>query len=127
VTFRYLDRKAGVSKTRTIPGEYFLSLFAEHILPKGFVKIRHIGFLSSRSKKKDLAKARKSLDVDPPPLLKQMTTRELIIHTSGVDPYICPCCKVGEMIITKVFSPIRGSPAKISLRGIPMDRKVKLA
>ncbi len=127
VTFRYLDRKAGVSITRTIPGEYFLSLFKEHILPKGFVKIRHIGFLSSRSKKKDLAKARKSLDVDPPPLLKQMTTRELIIHTSGVDPYICPCCKVGEMIITKIFSPIRGSPGKISLRGIPIDRKVQLA
>ncbi len=126
VTFRYLDRKAGKSEVKTITGEDFLKLFAEHILPRGFVKIRHIGFLSSRSKNKDLAIARKSLGVDPPPPIKEMTTRELIIHTSGVDPYICPCCKIGEMIITKKFPPIRGSPAKISLRGIPKDRKVQL-
>jgi len=47
VTIRYTDRKANKSKTKTIPGEQFLQLFAEHILPKGFVKIRHIGFQSA--------------------------------------------------------------------------------
>jgi hypothetical protein len=60
VYFKYLDRNLRQSKIKTIPGEQFLALFAEHILPKGFVKIRHFGFLSSRSKKKDLASARKA-------------------------------------------------------------------
>jgi len=45
VTFKYLDRKAKKSKIKTISGIQFLAFFAEHILPKGFVKIRHFGFL----------------------------------------------------------------------------------
>jgi len=126
VTFKYLDRKLGQSNIKNITGEQFLILFAEHILPKGFVKIRHFGFLSSRSKKKDLASARKSLNVNPPPPLKDMTSRELIKLTTGKDPYTCSCCGIGEMVIIKIFPPIRGSPGKVALRGIPKDRKVDL-
>jgi len=124
VTFRYLDRKQGRSKTKRISGSDFLALFAEHILPKHFVKIRHVGFLSSRSKKKDLDAARKSLNVKPSVVIKEMTTRELITHSTGKDPYICPCCGIGEMVIITIFPPIRGSPTKVRLRGIPKDRKV---
>lgn len=83
VTFKYLDRKQKKSKTKTIKGEDFLKLFAEHILPKGFVKIRHIGFLSSRSKKKDLENARKSLGVLPQPPKQKMTSREFIKLSTG--------------------------------------------
>lgn len=126
VTFKYLDRKLGLSKIKRIRGEKFLCLFAEHILPKGFVKIRHFGFLSSRTKKMDLEKARKSLKVNPPAPIPEMTTRELIIYTTGKDPYICPCCNKGEMVIVKIYPPIRGSPVKSSFRPIPKYRKVKL-
>lgn len=126
VTFRYLDRQAKKSKPKTIKGEDFLKLFAEHILPKGFVKIRHIGFLSSRSKKKDLEKARKSLGADPPPPKEKMTNREFIKLTTGKDPYLCPCCEIGEMVIISFIPAIRGSPVKIPFRSIPKDRKVNI-
>lgn len=126
VTFRYLDRKAKKSKTKTLKGEQFLALFAEHILPKGFVKIRHFGFLSSRSKKADLKMARKSLNVQPPTPLDDMSTRELIKHSTGIDPYICTKCGIGEMVIITIFPPIRGSPSKVRIRGVPKDRKVNL-
>ena len=110
VTFRFLDRKTKKSKVKCIKGTSFLKLFAEHILPKRFVKIRHIGFLSSRTKKEDLEKARKSLDVPPPPKREKLTTRELITHTTGKDPYICPKCQIGEMVIITIIPAIRTCP-----------------
>ena len=126
VTFKYLDRKAKISKLKTITGEAFLALFAEHILPKGFVKIRHIGFLSSRTKKVELIKARKSLGAQAPPPKVNMTTREFIKMSTGNDPYLCPCCGQGEMVIVQVLPSIRGSPIKAPLRFISKHRKVSL-
>ena len=84
VTFQYLDRKAKRKRIKTVKGTDFVRLFAAHILPKSFVKIRHIGILSSRSKKTDLAKARKSLNAASLSLKQKacaehsrsMTTRE---------------------------------------------------
>lgn len=126
VTFRYLDRRKNQSKTKTVTGQQFIKLFAEHILPKGFVKIRHIGFLSSRSKAKDLAVIRKSLDVETPGPKVQMTTREFMTMTTGKDPYLCPQCGQAEMVVTQILPPVRGSPLKIFQRPIPNERIVNL-
>ena len=126
VTFKYLNRKSNKSEIKTINGEAFLRLFAEHILPKGFVKIRHIGFLSSRSKKEDLAKVRKNLNVPPPTPKEKLTTREFIIMTTGKDPYLCPSCGEAEMVIVSIMPSIRGSPIKTPLRFVPKDRKVNI-
>ena len=126
VTFRYLDRKSNTVKFKTIPGASFLKLFAEHILPKRFVKIRHIGFLSSRTKKHDLQKARKSLNAKEPPPKQKLTTREFIKLTTGKDPHLCPVCQLGEMVIISIIPAIRGSPNKPKLRFAPKNRKIKL-
>jgi hypothetical protein len=37
---------------RKVSGAQFIQLFLQQVLPKRFVKIRHYGFLSTRSKKK---------------------------------------------------------------------------
>jgi hypothetical protein len=127
VTFRYLDRKANKQQTKSINGADFIRLFAQHILPKGFVRIRHIGILASRVKKTDLDKARKYLGALSPPPKVKMTTREFILLTTGKDPYLCPCCGQGEMIITEILPPIRGSPTnKPIIRFIANGRKVNL-
>lgn len=126
VAFKYLDRKAGKQKIKILKGSAFIRLFAEHILPKNFVKIRHFGILSSRSKKKDLAKARKSLGADPPPVKVKMTTREFILMTTGKDPYRCPCCGQGEMVIIAKVPAIRGSPVRPPMRFFARDRKVNI-
>lgn len=126
VTFRYADRKAKQTRTRTVAGVEFVKLFSKHILPKGFVKIRHFGFLSSRCKTRCLALARMSLGVSSPPAKIKMTTRQLIIHSTGKDPYRCPCCKKGEMVVVKIIPTIRGSPLKIPLRFYASDKKVQL-
>lgn len=62
VTFSWCDRENGYQKkTRTIPGTEFLKRFLDHIVPPYFRRIRHLGFLSTRSKKQSLEAIRESL------------------------------------------------------------------
>jgi len=51
VTFRYMHSKTKKYRTRTVSGEYFLWLLMQHVLPKGFRKVRCYGFLHPCSKK----------------------------------------------------------------------------
>ena len=51
VLFSYKDyADGGLQKEMTLDAEEFLRRFCMHILPQGFRKIRHYGFLSNRSK-----------------------------------------------------------------------------
>jgi Putative transposase len=62
VTFRYKDYAAhSRSKTMTLSGEEFLRRFMQHVLPKGFVKIRHYGLLAARGRNERLALCRRLL------------------------------------------------------------------
>ncbi len=55
VTFRWRDYSDGdKQKIATLPGELFLQRFCLHILPHGFTRIRHYGFMSSAAKGKAL-------------------------------------------------------------------------
>ena len=62
VTFRYKDyadeRK---EKLLTLSAEEFLRRFLQHVLPKGFTKIRHYGLLSNRQRQARLRLARRLL------------------------------------------------------------------
>jgi hypothetical protein len=49
VTFTVRPTKSKSKITRTIEGEKFVAAFTQHILPKGFQKIRHYGRMSSNS------------------------------------------------------------------------------
>ena len=77
-------------KCETICGVKFLKLFTEHILPKRFVKIRHIGFLAPRFKARNLKFIRKHLKVCPPEVIEYKNTRYFITATTGIDPHLCP-------------------------------------
>ena len=62
VTFRLKDyREGGRSKTLTLAGEEFLRRFLQHILPPGFVKVRHYGLFAHAQKKTNLARVREAL------------------------------------------------------------------
>lgn len=112
VTFRYLDRKAKTTATKSIEGEKFVKLFLQHVLPYRFIKIRHYGFLSSRSKKEDLAQIRKDLNVKAPAPKVKLSAKEILIAISGIDPYLCPKCKKGRMFVVEIIPSTRGSPPR---------------
>ena len=51
VTFKYIESKTGKTLYRTLKGEDFLKLILQHVLPKGFRRVRDYGFLHSNAKK----------------------------------------------------------------------------
>lgn len=66
-TFRWKDyAHGGKQRKMTLAGTEFLRRFFLHVLPKGFVRIRHFGFLANRSRARQLALCRQSLAMSPP-------------------------------------------------------------
>ncbi len=51
VTFKYVEGKTGETRYRTLAGEDFLWLLLQHVLPKGFRRLRDYGFLHGNAKK----------------------------------------------------------------------------
>lgn len=51
VTFRYRDSQSQTLQTRTLPGEDFMALLLQHVLPKGLRRARDYGFLHGNAKR----------------------------------------------------------------------------
>ncbi|MBK7908770.1 transposase [Candidatus Pollutiaquabacter sp.] len=90
VRFRYKDYRDGSShKVMDLEPMEFIRRFALHILPKGFVRNRHYGILSSR---------RKAVSI--PRIMLQLLGRALTLirHIRSKAPEVlCPCCKKALM------------------------------
>ena len=96
VTFRYIQSDTGDTKYRTLKGEDFLHLIMQHVLPKGFRRVRDYGFLHSNSK-----------------ALLVLVQLVLHAHIPQIDPrprpvFKCPCCKSPMIILgfrVSIFEP----------------------
>jgi len=99
VTFRYRDRRDGDSvKLATVSPDEFIRRFLLHVLPKGFKRIRHYGFLASSAKARDLTRCRELLGLPGPlPQPADKTAQELVAELTGLDLTRCPHCKRGTM------------------------------
>lgn len=85
-------------KILTLKGVEFIRRFLMHILPKGFVKIRHYGLLANRNRKTKLALCRK-LTRSPvyKPKFEGLETLEILSLLIGRDVTVCPTCGKGKM------------------------------
>lgn len=99
VAFQYRDRRDNdKSKQITINAQEFIHRFLLHVLPNGYKKIRHFGFLASRCKKQNLAKCRKILGVlEDLPEPQPETFQEKMLRLTAIDITLCPKCKNGQM------------------------------
>ena len=103
VSFAWRDYSNNYAKkTTTLPGERFLQLFCMHILPHGFTRIRHYGFLSSASKRKSMAIVRTSLKVSKPPETSKKTWQQIAFERMGIEVGVCKCCG-GKMEIIETI------------------------
>jgi len=93
VDFTYKDYKHGATtKTMQLDGIEFIRRFSLHILPKGFVRIRHYGILSSSSKQRCAERIKVQLPpIKIPAYIKPKTKPE------PYNPKQCPCCKKQTM------------------------------
>jgi hypothetical protein len=109
VQFTYKDyRQAGTKKEMSLSAVEFIRRFALHILPKGFVRIRHFGMLSNAVKQTALASIREQLTPSQNRVQKEEPASELSLPLEG----ICPCCKKGRMQLVMDFDH-RGPPIEL--------------
>ena len=107
VRFRWKDYARGTRvKTMSLPAEEFLRRFLLHVLPGGFVRIRHFGFLANRGRTAKLARCRALLAVGPPPApAGPEPVATLMCRVTGVDIGQCPVCHAGRLRVVAVFRP----------------------
>jgi hypothetical protein len=105
VSFNYKDRKDNNSpKVMTLQIDEFIRRFLLHVLPDGFMRIRHFGFLSNRYKKQNLGLCRQFLGLSPElPQVVNKSSRELMLELTGIDPIKCPQCTKGTMVVIWEF------------------------
>jgi hypothetical protein len=115
VTLRWRDSTDGKKiKLLTLEALEFIRRFLLHVLPDRFVKVRHYGLLSNRSRKRNLERCRRLLGVwreEEAEECPQETWEELLTRLTGTDPRVCPFCGQGKMIAREILPALGISPA----------------
>ena len=106
VTITVKDYKDGnKSKLLTLEGSEFIRRFLMHVLPKGFVKVRHYGLLANRNKKTKLELCRQlTLSPSCKPQFEGLTTIEVLCRLLGRDVLLCPSCMKRKLQIVYSFT-----------------------
>ena len=101
VSFQYKPSGADAWKIRTLPALRFIALFLRHVLPKGFMKVRHYGFLAPAAK-------------------ETLRTLQLLVLTCESQPpqpvvkprkqLKCPRCGEPLQLVRRFFPLPRGPP-----------------
>lgn len=101
VTFRYKDYADNDKlKTMSLSGVEFIRRFLMHILPLGFVKIRHYGIIANRSRKDSLELCKSLLKKLNRSLNQKSTPEEWkdILESMIKKILLCSLCKVGSFV-----------------------------
>jgi hypothetical protein len=116
VTFCWKDyRDHDRQKIMTLDADEFIRRFLLHVLPDGFQRIRHYGFLGHRYRQAKLALCRKLLGVvlpvaDPASLQDKPDYRDLYEKLTGKSLRQCPVCHAGHMVAIAVLPPSDRAP-----------------
>ena len=97
VSFSAKNRKKQRTENITITAVEFIRRFLLHSLPRGFVRIRHYGFLANRNRSKNLNAIRQLMDLSAPLEKEIASLEEMMLQLTGTDITICPCCSKGKM------------------------------
>src|ERR1700676_4615033 len=102
VTIPFRERKTGLSRTCRLSGHEFMRRFLQHVLPRGFHKVRYFG-LWHPAQHHNAARVRQMLQLQAPP--EPGRPQELVLpsheHSDAepmpsIEPRICPHCHQGR-------------------------------
>jgi hypothetical protein len=101
VTFSYRDRRDhNLRKLMSLDAQEFIRRFLLHVLPPGFMKIRHFGFLANPCKAENLKRIRHLLGEQPLPPLPPSpaeSVAQIMLRITGRDITRCPRCQQGRL------------------------------
>ena len=113
VTFRTRGEQ-----TLTLSHDVFIARFQQHVLPRGFHKIRHFGLYAPSGIRGPLLRAQELLgdgdrerDDGPADDEPTETWAEMLARLTGADPLVCPRCQLGRLreVLDHRYRP-RGPP-----------------
>jgi len=105
VSFKWRDYADGSKeKVMTLAADEFIRRFLLHVLPPGFTKIRHFGFLASAVKKRKLTLCKKLTGAKTAARVK-LSPVDMMLKLTGRDITLCPRCGIGHFMIVSGLSP----------------------
>jgi hypothetical protein len=112
VSFRWKDyAHGGRQGVMTLDSVEFVRRFLMHVLPSGFVRVRHYGLLANRHRQEKLARCRELLGMTVTPKAGTASTEPdpvtPTVHETTVTPTrVCPRCGAGRMVVVAEFPPL---------------------
>jgi Putative transposase len=97
---------AGQQHTMTLRATEFLRRFVQHVLPRGFVRIRQFGFLANACRRARVSLARTLLATPSPAAPSTDATPTVTADTVPRAIWACPRCGAA-MIVGPILSPLR--------------------
>lgn len=111
VRFRWRDyAHDNETKVMTLAPAEFIRRFLLHVLPAGFMRIRHYGWLANRSKRERIARLRQLLDQPMPPKPQVESVAAFLLRVCNVDITRCPHCGEQQLRPVQIFYPRSRSP-----------------
>ena len=114
VSFRWKDYRDHDSyKTMTLEAHEFIRRFLLHVLPSGFQRIRHYGFLANHVRQAKLAQCRKLLGASAPSVTTphdRPDYRDVYEAMTGKSLRDCPHCHKGHMVEVMRLPAVASTP-----------------
>jgi hypothetical protein len=117
VAFRFRDYADGKRlKVMELSVHEFIRRFLLHVLPSGFVRIRHYGLLANRSRTKSLSRCRTLLGAEDPPAPRaQESVRDKLLRLTEIDLTLCPACREGRMRVIAELEKLTSPALRIEI------------
>ena len=108
VRFRWRDYRDGSTiKVMQLDAADFIRRFLLHVLPSGFMRIRHYGLFANRHRKAKLTRCRVLLHQPEPDTRPKETVEAMVERLTGHDITRCVICGRGQMKTVMRLRPIR--------------------
>jgi Putative transposase/Transposase zinc-binding domain len=108
VTFRYTDGESGCTRRCTLSAEEFMRRFLQHVLPKGFVKVRYYGLF--RVGKRQLFRLAQAFLIQTT-AAPSAAAEPLSEASPEPDMLRCPSCGHPMQLVQTIAPQSRGPPA----------------
>ena len=117
VRFRWKDYADHARvKVMALEAEEFIRRFLLHVVPDGFVRIRHFGLLATRTRHAKLARCRELLAPPPVPVAPpRESVHALMLRLTGLDITRCAVCQQGQLRRTEILVPLLAPPRPVAL------------
>jgi hypothetical protein len=110
VRLRYRDYARGNRiKVMRLDADELIRRFLLHVLPPGFMRIRHYGLLANRCRAERLGRCRALLGQPEPEPREPESVEATMLRLTGIDIQRCPVCREGRLTRVGFVAQLRAS------------------